>query len=83
MLEHAPRYPESTPLRLDAFSKSDFERAIFGIESTYSALSGALTGLAKAASEAQEYEGARVWWLLADLCMMMLDTTNRNEPLRP
>ncbi|WEL90918.1 hypothetical protein P0D90_14880 [Pseudomonas sp. CBSPCBW29] len=83
MSEQAPRYPENTPLRLGAFSQSDHERATSGIEPTYSALSGALTGLAKAASEAQEFEAARVWWLLADLCMMMLDTSNRNEPFRP
>lgn len=83
MSEQAPRYPENTPLRLGAFSQSDHERATSGIEPTYSALSGALTGLAKAASKAQEFEAARVWWLLADLCMMMLDTSNRNEPFRP
>lgn len=83
MSEHAHRYPEATPLRLSAFSKSDFERATSDIDPTYAALSKALTGLAKAASEAQAYEAARVWWLSADLCMMMLDTTNRNEPFRP
>ncbi|MCE0877168.1 DUF4209 domain-containing protein [Pseudomonas monteilii] len=83
MSEHNPRYPEDTPLSVGAFCKSDFNQATSGIEPTYTALSGALTGLAKAASEAQKYEAARVWWLLADLCMMMLDTANRNEPFRP
>lgn len=83
MSEHKPRYPEATPLRVDAFCQADFEQATSEIEPSYSALSGAMTALAKAASEAQEFEAARVWWLLADLCMMMLDTTNRNEPFRP
>jgi len=81
--EHSPRYPEDTPLKVGAFCITDFEQATSNIEPTYSALSGAITGLAKAASEALEFEAARVWWLLAELCMMMLETTNRNEPFRP
>lgn len=83
MPEHSPRYPEDTPLNVGAFCIADFEQATSEIEPTYSALSGAMTGLAKAASETQEFQAARIWWLLADLCMMMLDTTNRNEPFRP
>nr|WP_315404806.1 hypothetical protein [uncultured Pseudomonas sp.] len=70
-------------MKVGAFCITDFEQATSNIEPTYSALSGAITGLAKAASEAQEFEAARVWWLLAELCMMMLETTNRNEPFRP
>ncbi|WP_439958757.1 DUF7380 domain-containing protein [Pseudomonas silesiensis] len=52
------------------------------MESTYSA-SEAMTSLAKAAP-ARKYSRRRgVWWLMADLCSMMLDVANRNEPYRP
>lgn len=83
MSEHSPRYPAATPLRIDAFRQSELERIACEIEPTYSALSGALSDLARVASEKEAFEEARVWWLLGDLCSMMLDVTNHNEPFRP
>lgn len=83
MSEHFPRYPAATPLRVDAFRQAELERALYEIEPTYLALSEALTSLARTASETEAFEEARIWSLMADLCSMMLDNANRNEPFRP
>jgi hypothetical protein len=81
--EHSARFPAVTALRVDAFRQAELELATCEIEPTYSALSEALSGLAKAASAKEAFEEARVWWLMSDLCSMMLDVSNHNEPFRP
>ncbi|XVJ50101.1 DUF4209 domain-containing protein (plasmid) [Pseudomonas sp. UBT] len=83
MSEHSARFPAVTALRVDAFRQAELELATCEIEPTYSALSEALSGLAKAASAREAFEEARVWWLMADLCSLMLDVSNHNEPFRP
>ena len=77
------RYPESTPLTLEALHAVDLATALEGVAARYEDIWRALADAARAKLASEEFAQARVLWLLSDLCSMMLNPSNPNEPLSP
>lgn len=84
---HAPmieRYPVTTALSLDALDTSGWRDSLAAAKrGGYSAMWSALSTSARAATDANEYPKARVLWLLADSCSMMLKPESPSDPFRP
>lgn len=78
------RYPDSTPLTIDAFRDSGWRAAIEERERDgYSSMWTQLSNAARSASEAEEFAKARALWVLADACSMMLKPESPAEPFKP
>ena len=83
MLKEFYRYPEATPLTLDALNAIDLATALNGVPAHYEDIWRALADAARAKLAIEEFAQARVLWLLSDLCSMMLNPSNPNELFRP
>ncbi|MGP4958109.1 DUF4209 domain-containing protein [Pseudomonas helleri] len=77
------RYPETTPLTLDALNAIDLATALNGVSASYEDIWRALADAARAKLAIEEFAQARVLWLLSDLCSMMLNPSDPNELFRP
>lgn len=77
------RYPEDTPLTIDAFRSIDLATTLRDIPASYQDIWRALADGARTQMEAEDHAKARVLWLLSDLCSLMLNPSNLQEPLRP
>ncbi|WP_283184414.1 DUF4209 domain-containing protein [Pseudomonas svalbardensis] len=77
------RYPEATPLTVEAFQTIDLSAMLEGVAPSYEDIWRALADAARAKLGSEEYDQARVLWLLSDLCSMMLNPANLNEPFSP
>lgn len=77
------RYPETTPLTLDALNAIDLATALNGVSAHYEDIWRALADAARAKLAIEEFAQARVLWLLSDLCSMMLNPSNPNELFSP
>lgn len=83
MPEQYYRYPSTTNLDIDAFRTIELETILKGASFRYQEMWQALAESARAEMGVASYEKARVLWLLADLCSLMLSPSNYNEPLKP
>ena len=83
MLKEFYRYPEATPLTLDALNAIDLATALNGVPAHYEDIWRALADAARAKLAIEEFAQARVLWLLSDLCSMMLNPSNPNELFSP
>jgi tetratricopeptide (TPR) repeat protein len=77
------RYPEATPLTLEALHAIDFATVLNGVAPRYDDIWHALADAARTTLASEEFAQARVLWLLSDLCSMMLNPSNPNELFRP
>ncbi|MEJ3573931.1 hypothetical protein WEU41_06800 [Pseudomonas fragi] len=77
------RYPEATPLTLEALHAIDFATVLNGVAPRYYDIWRALADAARTTLASEEFAQARVLWLLSDLCSMMLNPSNPNELFRP
>lgn len=76
-------YPADTPLSLDALRALDIHAILEPLEPVYHEIWKGLSDAARTAIECSDLKQGRVLWLLADVCSMMLDPDNTNEPFRP
>lgn len=83
MSELNHRYPADTPFNVEAFPSIELERLLVDVELRYSSYWQALSTHARTAVERSEMSNAKALWLMADLCAMMLEPENRNEPFKP
>jgi len=77
------RYPETTPLTLAALKAIDPAGVLDGVAACYEVIWRVLADAARERLTSEDFAGARVLWLLSDLCSMMLNPSNPNEPFRP
>lgn len=78
------RYPENTHITLDDFNAIDWQEVLAVADrEDYSGMWQQLSSRARKASEDSELKAAKVLWLLADACSMMLKPCSLNEPFKP
>ena len=78
------RYPESTTASIDDFRSSAWKAAIESSKrEDYHSMWDSLSDAARAALDNGNPSQAKVLWLLADACSMMLKPESANEPLKP
>jgi len=80
------RYPVGLSVTAEDFQSSDWRSALHNNdveEFGYSSLWTALSKIAQSASENGQQAHAKVLWLLADSCSMMLRPASLNEPFKP
>jgi tetratricopeptide (TPR) repeat protein len=78
------RYPEGTTASIDDFRRSGWKAAIESSErEDYHSMWSALSRAASAALASGDASQAKVLWLLADACSMMLKPASVNEPFQP
>lgn len=83
MSQELYRYPEATPLTIEALNSIDLAGVLNGVAARYEDIWRVLADAARARLAREEFSQARVLWLLSDLCSMMLNPSNPNEPFRP
>lgn len=83
MSDQYSRYPEDTPLTIEAFRSIDLASIVRDIPVSCQDICRALADSARAKTRNADYPRARVLWLLSDLCSLMLNPSNPQEPLRP
>ncbi|RMR37955.1 hypothetical protein ALP36_02018 [Pseudomonas syringae pv. coriandricola] len=83
MSQELYRYPETTPLTLAALKAIDPAGVLDGVAACYEVIWRVLADAARERLTSEDFAGARVLWLLSDLCSMMLNPSNPNEPFRP
>ncbi|WP_122740196.1 DUF4209 domain-containing protein [Pseudomonas viridiflava] len=83
MPEQYYRYPHATPLTIEAFRSLELSALLRDSRPNYHDISRVLADGARLQMQASDHEKARVLWLLSDLCSMMLNPSNHQEPLRP
>lgn len=84
MTQH--RYPADLPVTVEDFHACGWKEAVRGIADDdfgYPAFWGALSKAARSAIEDGRQAHAKVLWLLADACSMMLRPNSLNEPFKP
>jgi hypothetical protein len=80
------RYPADLPVTAEDFQTCGWKEALQDIAEEdfgYSALWTALSNAARSAMEASQQAHAKVLWLLADACSMMLHSGSLSEPFKP
>lgn len=80
------RYPADLPITVADFKACGWKEALQGIAEEdfgYSAMWTALSNAARSAMEAGHQSHAKVLWLLADACSMMLHPSSLSEPFKP
>lgn len=78
------RYPEDLTISLDDFLASGWKQALSQApREGYSAMWQAFSAAARSSNEQGHKEHAKVLWLLADACSMMLSPSSPNEPFKP
>lgn len=80
------RYPADLPVTVADFKACGWKEALQGIAEEdfgYSAMWTALSNAARSAMEAGHQSRAKVLWLLADACSMMLHPSSLSEPFKP
>ena len=80
------RYPADLPVTLEDFKGCGWKEVLQGIAEEdfgYSALWSAFSKAAGSAMEAGRQKHAKVLWLLADACSMMLHPNSLTEPFKP
>src|SRR5436305_564876 len=78
------RYPEDTTASIDDFRRSNWKAAIESAEREgYPSMWRALSEAASTALTSGDAPQAKVLWLLADACSMMLKPASVNEPFQP
>jgi len=80
----AERYPADLVVELKDFETCDWLTAVSGSSSEgYPSMWQALSSAARQAIEENRYQHAKVLWLLADSCSMMLNPDSINAPFSP
>lgn len=78
------RYPENTTATVQTFRDSGWKAAVSSVERIgYSAIWQSLSNVARDAMSNGDAPRAKVLWLLADACSMMLKPKSINEPFTP
>ena len=77
-------YPQDTIASVDDFRRSGWKVVVESVSHEgYPSMWHALSAAARESIEAKRYAEAKVLWLLADACSMMLQPRSLNEPFRP
>jgi hypothetical protein len=77
------RYPESTALTIESFKSIDLALMLRDSSVSYQEIWPVLADGARIQMRAEHHPQARVLWLLSDLCSLMINPSNLQEPLRP
>lgn len=83
MSEANYRYPENATLTIESFRAIELAVMLRDIPGTYQKIWPVLADAARTQMRAEDHPKARVLWLLSDLCSLMINPSNLQEPLKP
>lgn len=78
------RYPADTTIDKSDFDKGDCQRILDGSSGDgYTSIYDAFSMAARKSLDEGHPKQAKIYWLLSDVCSMMLSPDSRNEPFKP